>query len=180
MRGGVIRQIAIPLGLAALATGLNLVLWPYVSPSSTPLFFIAVMVSSLYGGVVAGLLATLLSTGVIAYLFMEPRYSFNIGADDAFRLIMFAIVALMTNSIAAQRRRVEAEQQRLIEELREANERIRTLSDMLPICPHCKRVRTTETKWQSLETYLDDAPDLRVSHALCPQCARRVYPEFNA
>jgi hypothetical protein len=89
------------------------------------------------------------------------------------------VVASVANS-AAQRRRVEARQRTLIAELQEANARIRTLSDVLPVCPHCKRVRTTDTKWQTLERYLEEAPDLRVSHALCPQCARTVYPEFHA
>jgi K+-sensing histidine kinase KdpD len=155
-------------------------LWPYVRPSSTPLFFIAVIASSLYGGAIAGLLATCASTAATAYLFMEPRLSFDIGPDDAFRLIVFGAAALLTNSMAAERRRVEARQRALIAELQEANARIRTLSDVLPVCPHCKRVRTTDTKWQPLERYLEEAPDLRVSHALCPQCARTVYPEFNA
>jgi K+-sensing histidine kinase KdpD len=174
-----VRQAVIPLGSIALATVLTWVLWPYVQPSSTPLFFVAVMASALYGGVVAGLMATILSTAVIALLFMEPRFSFDIGSDDMFRLVIFGGVALLTNSMAAERRRAEAQQQRLIDELREANARITTLSEVLPVCPHCKRVRTTETKWQTLESYLDEAPDLRMSHALCPQCARQVYPEFH-
>lgn len=175
----VVRQAAIPLGSIALATGLTWVLWPYIQPSPTPLFFVAVMASSLYGGAVAGLAATFVSTAVIAVLFMPPRFSSDIGPDDAFRLIVFGCVALLTNSIVAERRRAEAQQQRLIAELRDANARITTLSDMLPVCPHCKRVRTTETTWQTLESYLDEAPDLRMSHALCPQCARQAYPEFH-
>lgn len=175
-----VRRVAIPLGSIAGATALTWVLWPYVRPSSTPLFFIAVMASSLYGGAIAGVIATCASTATISYLFMEPKFSFDIGPDDAFRLIVFGVVALVTNSMAAQRRRVEAQQRTLIAELHEANARIRTLSDVLPVCPHCKRVRTTDTKWQTLERYLEEAPDLRVSHALCPQCARTVYPEFNA
>jgi K+-sensing histidine kinase KdpD len=175
-----VRRFGIPLGLVAAATALTWLLWPQIRPSSSPLFFVAVMASSLYGGVVAGLTATCLSSAAIAYLFMDPRFSFNIGPDDAFRLIIFAVVALMTNSIVADRRRVEAQQRQLIAELQEANTRIQTLSDLLPVCPHCKRVRTTDTRWQPLERYLEEAPDLRVSHALCPQCARRVYPEFHA
>jgi K+-sensing histidine kinase KdpD len=175
-----VRRFGIPLGLVAAATSLTWLLWAQIRPSSSPLFFVAVMASSLYGGVIAGLTATCLSTAAIAYLFMEPRISLDIGPDDAFRLIIFAVVALMTNSIAADRRRVEAQQRQLIAELQEANARVQTLSDLLPVCPHCKRVRTADTHWQPLERYLEDAPDLRISHALCPQCARRVYPEFNA
>ena len=103
----------------------------------------------------------------------------SFGSDDMFRLVIFGGVALLTNSMAAERRHAEAQQRRLIEELREANARITTLSEVLPVCPHCKRVRSSETKWQTLESYLDEAPDLRMSHALCPQCARQVYPEFH-
>ena len=174
-----LRKAVLPIGLVAAATALTWLLWPYVQPSSTPLFFVAVMASALYGGIVAGLTTTILSTAVIALLFMPPVFSFDIGSDDAFRLVIFGGVALLTNSMAAERRRAEAQQRRLTEELREANARITTLSDVLPVCPHCKRVRTSETKWQTLESYLDEAPDLRMSHALCPQCARLAYPEFH-
>ena len=92
---------------------------------------------------------------------------------------MFGGVALLMNSMAAERKRAAGQQQRLIDELRDANARITTLSDMIPICPHCKRVRTSGSGWTSLQAYLDEAPDLRISHALCPQCARSVYPEFH-
>lgn len=176
---GFVRHAVIPLGSVAVAAGLTWLVWPYVAPSSTPLFFVAVMASALYGGVVAGLAATCLSTAVIALLFMPPRFSFDIGSDDAFRLVVFGGVALLMNSMAAERKRAAKQQQRLIDELREANARITTLSDMTPICPHCKRVRTSASGWTSLQDYLDEAPDLRISHALCPQCARSVYPEFH-
>ena len=174
-----LRQAVLPFGLVAAAAALTWVLWPYVQPSSTPLFFVAVMAASRYGGIVAGLVTTILSTAAIALLFMPPVFSFDIGSDDGFRLVVFGGVALLTNSMAAERRRAQAQQRRLIDELREANARITTLSEVLPMCPHCKRVRSTDTKWQTLESYLDEAPDLRLSHALCPQCARQVYPEFH-
>jgi K+-sensing histidine kinase KdpD len=175
-----VRQLVIPLGSVGAATGLTWLLWPYIQPSSTPLFFIAIMASSIYGGLLAGLSSTCLSTTVIAFLFMPPRFSFNVGADDAFRLIVFGVVSLLTNSIAAERKRAEQQQQRLIDDLRDANTRIQTLSDLLPICPHCKRVRTTHARWAPLQVYLDEAPDLRVSHALCPDCSAQMYPEFHA
>ena len=137
-----VRQAAIPLGSVALATALTWLLWPYVQPSSTPLFFVAVMASAVYGGVVAGLIATVVSTTVIAVLFMPPLFSFDIGSDDAFRLLVFGGVALLTNSMAAERRRAEAQQQRLIDELREANARITTLSDIpLIVLSHGKTQR---------------------------------------
>ena len=67
-------------------------------------------------------------------------------------------------------------------ELRTANARLRTLSDTLPICPDCKRVRVGERtqEWKTVEAYLADTPELQLSHALCPECSVRHFPEFHA
>ena len=175
-----VKNLAWSVGTAGAATALTWVLWPYIQPLASPLFFVAIMVSSLYGGLAAGLLATVLSTASTAYFFMTPQFSFDIGLDDAFRLSVFAIVALLTNSIAAQRRRAEDAQRRLIDDLRQADARVQTLSEQLPICPYCKRVRSSATAWLSLQDYLDEAPELRRSHAMCPDCAAREHPEFHA
>jgi K+-sensing histidine kinase KdpD len=115
-------------------------LWPFIQPSASPLFFLAVMISALYGGVAAGLIATVLSAATTAYLFMTPQFSMVIDHSDIFRLIVFAAAPLLTSWIALQRNRIDEEQQRLMAELRTANARLRTLSDTLPICPDCKRV----------------------------------------
>jgi K+-sensing histidine kinase KdpD len=171
--------VVLPLGSVAGATALTSVLWPYVQPSATPLFFLAVMASALYGGAVAGSVATAASTASIAFWFMAPALSFSIGSDDVFRLIAFGSAAVVTNSIAAARNRAEEQQRRLIAELRAANKRIKTLSDLLPICPHCKRVRTADTSWKPLQQHLEEASDLRMTHALCPDCASHAYPEFQ-
>jgi K+-sensing histidine kinase KdpD len=146
------------------------------------LFFLAVMISALYGGVVAGLIATLLSAAATAYLFMTPQFSMTIDHSDIFRLFVFAIVALLTSWIALQRNRTDAQQERLVAELRGANARIRTLSDMLPICPDCRRVRVGDQiqQWKTVETYLAETPELQLSHALCPDCSARHFPEFHA
>lgn len=178
----VIRVFALPIGSCALATLITWKLWPFIQPSSSPLFFVAVMISALYGGVVAGLIATLLSAAATAYLFMTPQFSVVIGHSDIFRLIVFAAVALLTSWIALQRNRVVEDQQRLVAELTAANARIRTLSDMLPICPDCRRVKVGKdsSEWKTVERYLADTPELQLTHALCPECSVRHFPEFHA
>jgi K+-sensing histidine kinase KdpD len=174
-----VRRALLPIVTTAAATVVTLWLWPYVQPSVSPLFFLAVMVSSVYGGMFAGLFATLLSGASTAFFFMAPEMSLRIDTGDIFRLVVFGSVALLTNSIAAERNRTQAEQRRLVGELREANARIRTLSDLLPMCPDCKRVRVS-SEWKSVERYLAETPDLQVSHALCSDCAARHFPEFQA
>jgi hypothetical protein len=53
---------------------------------------------------------------------------------------------------------------------------------MLPICPDCRRVRVGETnaEWNGVETYLAETPEVQLSHALCPDCSARHFPEFHA
>jgi K+-sensing histidine kinase KdpD len=174
--------LVLPIGSCALASLITWKLWPFIQPSASPLFFLAVMVSALYGGVIAGLIATVLSAVATAYLFMTPQFSVAIGHSDIFRLVVFAAVSLLTSWVALQRNRVDAEQRRLVAELQSANARIRTLSDMLPICPDCRRVRVGESvpEWKSVETYLAETPELQLSHTMCPDCSARHFPEFHA
>ena len=176
------RVIVLPIAGCALATLITWKLWPFIQPSASPLFFLAVMVSALYGGVAAGLVATVLSAVITAYLFMTPQFSIAVDHSDIFRLFVFAAVALLTSWVAFQRNRTDDEQRRLVAELRTANARIRTLSDMLPICPDCRRVRVGEKtpEWKTVETYLAETPELQLSHALCPECSARHFPEFHA
>ena len=176
------RMLVLPVATCVLATLITWKLWPFIQPSASPLFFVAVMVSALYGGVISGLIATVLSAALTAYFFMTPQFSITIDPSDVFRLIVFAAVAMLTSWIALQRNRTDEAQRRLVEELRTANLRIRTLSDMLPICPDCKRVRVGEStpEWKTVETYLADTAELHLSHALCPDCSARHFPEFHA
>jgi K+-sensing histidine kinase KdpD len=176
-----VRIVALPLATCAVATLVTWKLWPFIAPSASPLFFVAIMISSLYGGIAAGQIATVLAGVSTAYFFMTPRFSLAIAPSDIFRFVVFAAVALLTNWIAAERNRADAAQRRLVEDLRAANARIRTLSDMLPICPDCRRVRVgdADAEWKSVETYLAETPELQLSHALCPDCSARHFPEFH-
>jgi K+-sensing histidine kinase KdpD len=176
------RVFVLPIGGCALAALITWKLWPFIQPSASPLFFLAVMVSALYGGVAAGLIATALSGVITAYLFMTPQFSVSIGHSDIFRLVVFAAVSLLTSWIAFRWNQTDAQQRRLVAELQTANARIRTLSDMLPICPDCRRVRVGEStpEWKTVEAYLAGTPELQLSHALCPDCSARHFPEFHA
>lgn len=66
---------------------------------------------------------------------------------------------------------------RRIRDLEEANEHIRTLQGVLPICMHCHKIRTDWESWQRLEAYIEDHSEVRFSHSLCPDCFRTYYPE---
>lgn len=78
----------------------------------------------------------------------------------------------------AQRIRVQAEREKLITELQEAMASIKTLKGLIPICASCKKVRNDQGYWQQVEVYVRDHTEADFSHGLCPECAKKFYPEY--
>ncbi|MDK9698771.1 MAG: hypothetical protein OEM52_01285 [bacterium] len=63
-------------------------------------------------------------------------------------------------------------------ELAEALENVKVLSGFIPICASCKHVRDDQGYWQQVEQYISERSDAQFSHSICPDCARKLYPEF--
>ena len=61
-----------------------------------------------------------------------------------------------------------------VTEQRLAQERVRRLSGLLPVCAWCKSVRNDQGYWQQIELYLSENTDARPTHGLCPDCSGRV------
>jgi hypothetical protein len=78
----------------------------------------------------------------------------------------------------AQRTLAEKERETLISELREALARVKTLSGLLPICAGCKKIRDDAGYWNRIEDYICKHSGAEFTHGLCPECAKRLYPEF--
>jgi hypothetical protein len=62
--------------------------------------------------------------------------------------------------------------------LRQSIEKITVLSGLLPMCASCKKIRDDKGYWSQVETYITRHSDARFSHGLCPECAKRLYPEI--
>jgi len=77
-----------------------------------------------------------------------------------------------------ERKRAEREREKLIEDLREALVQVKTLSGLLPICSSCKKVRDDQGYWKQIEAYIRDHSSARVSHGICPECAKQLYPDY--
>ncbi|MEW6238244.1 MAG: PAS domain S-box protein [Candidatus Omnitrophota bacterium] len=75
-------------------------------------------------------------------------------------------------------KRMDEEQKRLISQLQEALQKVKTLSGMLPICSSCKKIRDDQGYWQQLESYIRDHSEAEFSHGLCPECAKKHFPEY--
>lgn len=65
-----------------------------------------------------------------------------------------------------------------INELSRALCEIKTLRGILPICSSCKKIRDDQGYWNQVEVYVRNHTEASFSHGLCPECIRRLYPEF--
>jgi hypothetical protein len=65
-----------------------------------------------------------------------------------------------------------------IAQLQEALAKVKTLSGLLPICASCKKIRDDRGYWNQIETYVQKHSDAQFSHGICPDCIRKLYPEF--
>lgn len=78
---------------------------------------------------------------------------------------------------ALQRFAILDEKRRLIGELECALSEVKRLQGMLPICSHCKKIRTDDGFWKQVDQYVSENSETRFTHGLCPDCARRTYTE---
>ncbi len=60
------------------------------------------------------------------------------------------------------------------EKLDSAQEEIRILSELLPMCAWCKQVRADDGYWEELETYLTRRSKTQFTHGICPSCRARI------
>jgi len=83
-----------------------------------------------------------------------------------------------TNRDITKRKRAEQEREKVVEKLQAALAEVKTLSGLLPICASCKKIRDDQGYWTQLEAYIRDHSEAEFSHSICPECARKVYPEL--
>jgi len=90
-----------------------------------------------------------------------------------------AAIALQNSRAVEERDRSDQARERLIEELKDSLAKVRTLSGLLPICANCKQIRNDQGYWERIETYIQQHSDAEFSHGICPDCARKLYPELG-
>jgi len=107
----------------------------------------------------------------------EPGYVrqyLNLGLAIA-GVIALAVENSRAFSEVQQSRR---EQARLIVELRKAVAEVQTLSDLLPVCANCRRVRDDQGYWKDVEAYLEAKTGVTLTHGVCPECWKTLYPGY--
>jgi len=65
------------------------------------------------------------------------------------------------------------------EEKEKALMEVKKLTGLLPICASCKKIRDDKGYWNQIELYIRDRSEAEFSHGICPDCAKKLYPELK-
>lgn len=90
-------------------------------------------------------------------------------------MVVFVMFGLASSRCLAERRKAEQEKEKLIIELQEALDEVKTLSGFIPICASCKKIRDDKGYWSQIETYIEKHSSAQFSHAMCLECADELY-----
>ena len=119
------------------------------------------------------------------YFANQPRAEyFASGIAGAFSVSMlpwslaFTLLSALIGILWGKILQADEEKSKIIIELQEALDRVKTLNGLLPICASCKKVRDDQGYWNQIEAYIEAYSEAQFSHGICPECARKLYPEI--
>ncbi|MBU4388645.1 MAG: response regulator [Proteobacteria bacterium] len=64
------------------------------------------------------------------------------------------------------------------QELEKSLAEIKTLRGILPICANCKKIRDDKGYWNQIESYIHKHSEAEFTHGICPECMKKLYPDF--
>lgn len=79
----------------------------------------------------------------------------------------------------SKQKRMREEREKLIQELQEALKEIKHLRGILSICSICKSIRDDKGYWEQVDVYIQKHSQADISHSICPECAKDLYPNFD-
>lgn len=122
------KTVALQYGFSLLvflvALLLTRLLWPFIKPAPTPLFFAAIL-ASLYGGFGPGLLVSILSGLAIDLFFVAPFGAIEVTVGNAVRVGVFIIVSALVSWLNAARKRLMDEREKLLTRISRFNDQLR-------------------------------------------------------
>lgn len=89
---------------------------------------------------------------------------------------------MMSNAVVydmTEKKKAENERRKLNKKLSEAHAKVKALGELVPICASCKRIRNDKGFWDSVEKYIHEHSGAEFTHSLCPDCFKKLYPEFQ-
>ncbi|WP_338422972.1 PAS domain S-box protein [Anabaena sphaerica] len=113
-----------------IALVLTFVLQPFLDRSIFLLFFGAIAISTWYGGIKPGILATISSTIAVNYFFINPKFSFHVDSlNSIIKLSLFMMITLLINWLNSELRAAKQKLEINIQYLAASESRFRRLKN---------------------------------------------------
>ena len=94
-----------------------------------------------------------------------------VGYSFGFTLLAFGVIKWLPKIIEKH--------ELTIKNLQQANKELKVLSGLLPICASCKKIRNEAEFWMEIEAYIQAHSEAEFTHGICPECTKKLYPEFT-
>ena len=82
--------------------------------------------------------------------------------------------------VGLYRVKLESERESLIKELQDALAKVKTLSGLIPICAWCKKIRSDQGYWQTVEEYIKEHSQAEFTHGMCPDCQEKYFKQDDS
>ncbi|MDC7220301.1 MAG: hypothetical protein PQJ59_10190 [Spirochaetales bacterium] len=111
---------------------------------------------------------------------MLPGQNYQYESYDTIRfLLIYILVSGLTFTMEYTRAKTVEFLQEKNRALERADNEIKQLRGIIPICSYCKNIRDDEGYWEKVEEYLSRHSEAQFSHGICPDCAAKYFPEEN-
>lgn len=135
---------------------------------------------ALLGGLVSVLASLGLTVGTVHSVGLEAM---NWGWVVAVAVLCPALIAPPIIYFQCQAlRQIARQKSELIDtnrQLHAAREQVDELSQMLPLCAWCHRVRDDRGYWERVEEFIERSTRRSITHGICPECRDREMSTFT-
>jgi hypothetical protein len=170
--------LIVGIGVVDVASGTEFMLSDF--------YLLAIIIGTWRGGLRVGLALAVTSAivGLLADLLLSEPYlhlanSYSSAWVPSWNAVAQALVLLAAVLSVSKLQDLLCARDRAVRELGQALGQIRTLESLLSICAWCRRIRdeSDASKWTSIEQYIAEHTDTKISHGMCPDCFERVWEE---
>ncbi len=119
---------------------------------------------------------------VAASLLIVFAFFYKQQVDSMWKVIFNRGISLfavwITAVLGIARNRAERRRSEILHEREKALDEIKILRGLLPICASCKKIRDDNGYWTQIEGYIKEHSEANFTHSVCPDCARKLYPDY--
>lgn len=95
------------------------------------------------------------------------------------QVILLATLIILTIILLIIFYRYEKQRAKSQKLIHDAVNKVKILTGFLPICASCKKIRDDKGYWNQIESYIKENSEAEFTHGICPECAKKIFPEIN-